>query len=921
MRPLKLTLCAFGPYAGRVELDLAALGDRGLYLITGSTGAGKTTLFDAITFALFGEASGGTREASMLRAKTADPATPTEVTLAFLYRGQVYEVRRNPAYERLKLRGTGTTREAAGAELRLPDGRTIARPDEVNARIVELLGVNKAQFCQIAMLAQGEFLKLLLADTRDRQAHFRALFKTDIFRLFQDELKAEAAKLTAARRAAQARMAQIIDGALCPADDPLCPALDAAKRGEATAADALSLLDALIASDRARAEALEPEIAGAESRVGALTELLARAGEQQKTRDALEADRGTLSKKQPELEARTAALNAEEARAPEAKRLEGEAAEIEHDLPQYRQLEEIRARIDALERSLRDSRAAQERQEDALTRLDAEIRALRDERQALARAGEERARMAGEYAQLEERARALNGLDGDLKRLSTLRAALADAQARYIEAQAREESASHLAEDLRRAFNSEQAGIMASRLVEGEPCPVCGSTAHPRKAVPSAHAPTEAAVKRAEGDARKARQEASDRSAEAAREKGRADSAGSAVLDKAAALLGEEAARDIERALDRATAETAAQMRDLKKLIQAEDNRIRRRDDLDRQLPRREAALPKAREDLEALRRSRAADARECERLKADAEARAAGLAFPNAAAAQARARALRAQAEAMAQALEAARKAHDACVQAIVALKARIEHAEGLLAGAEPVDTAAREAERAEWSARAEGLNLSRAEARHRLAVNASAREAFNRAAGELSALDARWQWVNALSDTANGTLTGRDKVMLETYVQATYFDRILRRANIHLLRMSDARYELRRCRTAGDKKTQSGLDMEVVDHVNGATRSVRTLSGGESFIASLSLALGLSEEIQRSAGGIRLDTLYVDEGFGSLDEDTLRQALRALNSLTEGSRLIGIISHVDALRAAIDRQIVVTRDKTGESRVKIVI
>ena len=161
----------------------------------------------------------------------------------------------------------------------------------------------------------------------------------------------------------------------------------------------------------------------------------------------------------------------------------------------------------------------------------------------------------------------------------------------------------------------------------------------------------------------------------------------------------------------------------------------------------------------------------------------------------------------------------------------------------------------------------------------------------------------------------------MLETYVQMHFFDRILRRANVHLMQMSSGRYDLVRRETAENLRSQSGLDLDVIDHTNGSTRSVKSLSGGESFIASLSLALGLSEEIQASAGGIRLDTLFVDEGFGSLDEETLRQAMRALNGLTQGSRLIGIISHVAELRREIDRQIVVRKEKAGGSTVSIIV
>ena len=189
----------------------------------------------------------------------------------------------------------------------------------------------------------------------------------------------------------------------------------------------------------------------------------------------------------------------------------------------------------------------------------------------------------------------------------------------------------------------------------------------------------------------------------------------------------------------------------------------------------------------------------------------------------------------------------------------------------------------------------------------------ATNKNAGELLAQEKKYAWVNALSATANGTLTAKDKISLETYVQMTYFDRIIYRANLRFMKMSDGQYELERVREAENKRSQSGLELCVIDHYNGTRRSVKSLSGGESFMASLSLALGLSDEVQESAGGIQIDTMFVDEGFGSLDEESLEQAMKALNGLTEGNRLVGIISHVTELKEQIEQKLVVTKGKSG--------
>ena len=183
------------------------------------------------------------------------------------------------------------------------------------------------------------------------------------------------------------------------------------------------------------------------------------------------------------------------------------------------------------------------------------------------------------------------------------------------------------------------------------------------------------------------------------------------------------------------------------------------------------------------------------------------------------------------------------------------------------------------------------------------------------------KWTWVKALSDTANGNISGKEKVMLETYIQMTYFDRIINRANTRLMIMTGGQYELKRSRAADNNRSQSGLELNVTDHYNGTERSVKTLSGGESFKASLALALGMADEIQSSAGGIKLDTMFIDEGFGSLDDESLAQAMQALSGLTEGNKLIGIISHVGELKNRIDKQLVVTKEKTGVSKIAVVV
>ena len=274
-----------------------------------------------------------------------------------------------------------------------------------------------------------------------------------------------------------------------------------------------------------------------------------------------------------------------------------------------------------------------------------------------------------------------------------------------------------------------------------------------------------------------------------------------------------------------------------------------------------------------------------------------------------------------MEQALEEAKENRDTAARNLSALEGRIRQLKELLEQSGEIDGSVQENRKVLLTEQREELLRAQKVLHARTTANRQALFHMEQRSAELRKLEEKWAFVQSLSNTANGNLAGKEKIMLETYIQMTYFDRIIRRANLRFLVMSGGQYELKRRREASGSRSQSGLELDVIDHYNGTERSVRTLSGGESFQASLSLALGLSDEVQSSAGGIRLDTMFVDEGFGSLDEESLQQAVRALSSLTEGNRLVGIISHVGELKEKIDRQILVKKDREGGSRVEILV
>ena len=320
MRPLKLTMTAFGPYAGTETVDFARLGTGGLYLITGDTGAGKTTIFDGITYALYGAASGPNREPSMLRSKYADEFAEPGVELTFDYNGRVYTVRRKMEHLRRRLRGEGATKAPAEAELELPDGRIEKKEKEINRRITEILGVDREQFCRIAMIAQGDFLKILLEETKDRREHFREIFGTGLYRSFQERLKSEAQKAADERNLQKNSLQIHLQRIACPADDPLAPEAEKARRGELLADPSVSLVHRILAQDTALQQAAAEEEKRLEDRIGELNILLGRAQGQQKAREDLEAARKEQAEKTAQEKPLAAALAAEQARIPETEK-------------------------------------------------------------------------------------------------------------------------------------------------------------------------------------------------------------------------------------------------------------------------------------------------------------------------------------------------------------------------------------------------------------------------------------------------------------------------------------------------------------------------------------------------------------------------------------------------------------------------
>ena len=868
----------------------------------------------------------------MLRCKYADDKTPTFVELEFEVHGVRYTVRRNPEYQRPKTRGEGMTTEKADATLTYPDDRPpVTKAKDVTAAVQEIIGLDYNQFSQIVLIAQGQFTKLLNASTEERSRIFRKLFRTQRYAQLQERLQAEAAALNQQRTAQNAKLDSLLGGLQFAPDDPDAEALRALC-AQTVPETALTLLDALTARQAAALEEADTALQATEAQLDKVQQQLGAAAQAQRLAQQLAARQAELAAAKPALDAARA----------EADRHAGDAAQLDALTAQVTQAQSALAAYDALDALCRQQTEARDaarlaaaqahKRRTQLDSLNAALAAAETELSALADADTRLLALQNHSTQLCQRGEALAKLEQRLAECQHQAKRAHKAQESYRAAAAAQDEARTRQNTLERAFLDAQAGLLAESLTEGAPCPVCGSTHHPARALLPHTAPTQAQVEAARQAAAAADRQAQTASAAAQSALAAANEAKISLRRDAETLLPERftapegtvpltfalmtnVLAEETAALQTAQADCAAQCRqaeaDCRRKAQLEADRQNKT----RQRPALEQAA--AESDRSAAAQNASADA-----LEGQIAERRAALPYPRRADAQAALDKLEADRSALRTGMDTAQRRLKQAEQTVAAAEAAVDALTAQQTAAQK-ELPARSAE--ELTAQQTALTAARETLRSRekqlsaqLLPNRKTAAQYRAAAEARQTLESRWQWVSALAATAGGTLTSKQKIKLEAYIQMNYLDRILRYANTRLMQMTAGQYELERI-GAENQRSQSGLDLGVIDHYNGTRRSVKTLSGGESFKASLALALGLSDEVQSSAGGIRLDTLFLDEGFGSLDEESLELAIRVLSGLTEGDRLVGIISHVGALKDRIDRQVVVHKARTGGSTVEL--
>ncbi|MBO7551010.1 MAG: SMC family ATPase [Fibrobacter sp.] len=933
MRPTRLIISAFGPYAERTVIDLDKLGKSGLYLISGDTGAGKTTIFDAITYALFGRASGDNRDdAKLFRCTNATPETKTEVDLTFEYAGKEYRVVRNPEYMRPKARGEGLTKEAASVTFYYPEAsgrqgptsRPVSKEKDVAAAVQGIIGIDRDQFTQIAMIAQGDFMKLLLSTTDERKKIFRKIFKTDKFGALQDELKRRASEIERQCGDSENAACTMVAQLQCGEESAQAQNLEQAKNlaGARQVADwqgVCSTAESVIAEDEESQVKMKAELSGFESRLAAMDKELGQAQNIEKTRSALKKATEEFEKILPTLAPLKEAKVAAEAKQPERDSLQERITTLKNSLPEYDQLESRRADVAKKENAVKSIAAALEKNRKAVEVLKTTVATLEEELALLGDAGSKKQELIAQLDKLKTRQDDLLKVGKSVKELTTIRDTFEKAKQAYITADVDYQKKNAEYEAMNRAFLNEQAGIIAETLVENEPCPVCGSTDHPHKACKSVEAPSQAELEQFKELASKAESVRSAKSAEAAQAKGAYDEKQASVDTLVHELFGECSLENARERGNTEYAENRDKMASLTLAVSKEEEREKRKAFLEKNIPEK-------RRELDGLQATATEFEKQISGLKADVESGRAAveelskkLSFASKADAEKQIAETQQQLDSSKRELEKATNAFTECEKQVNELHASKGTLASQLEGAPEYDLAALQAKRDEAAAARNALVQRLNTVTARQSQNKNSLSQIRKTVDSLGELLRKRGWMRNLSDTANGMLSGTSKVMLETYVQASYFDRIVSRANTRFRILSNGQYELVRRMDASNNRSQSGLDLNVLDHASGRQREVKTLSGGESFLASLSLALGLADEVQSSAGGIQLDTMFVDEGFGSLDDESLRLAINTLQTLAGDNRLVGIISHVNELERKIEKIVRVKKDDNKISRVTI--
>ncbi len=896
MKPINLTISAFGPYKNMVSIDFTKLGENGIFLITGDTGAGKTSIFDAISFAIFGEVSGSNRPIQSIRSDFADPNTETFVELEFLHKNKIYKILRNPSYEKPKKKGEGFTKKTADASLEFED-KVVTGIKNVDTKIEEILGINAKQFKQIAMLAQGEFLKILFAESKDRTEIFRKIFDTNIYNLIakklKENLKENEEKLKELKSSFTTNTANILWSEENKVD------ISSKDLNEVDIATVLEALKLEIKNNDAENTSLQAKILKKEQEINVNEENI---------------------KKQEELNIKIDNYNELLKKKIEYKQQEKEIEDLKIKIAKNQKIKEV---IKPKEENVKNQEEQIQKLKKDLENLNTKIingQKKEKEHNTKIETVNKIGEIYKEYGNCVEIKDELLEKANRLKNIEKIELKKSEQVKEYtkIENEYKVMNADFLEKE--DEFFKEQAGIIAEKLEENKPCPVCGSIEHPKIAKKSVSVLTKQELDKLKELLEKKHKEKQLKQEECIKtnsqmntliEDFKGDSNEEFNLEKSKNLIREEFNKNKEKLeinekmlseeYNKLSSNTLMIKEfDFEKFkdgviesINLDKNELIKdktiQEEKNKQLQEGKIKLKEYNEEYlkEVLNLGFNTEEEYKNVLIADKE-------------------------------IEKLQKFVEQFNTNVTVNNTKILEIEKEVKDKQKLDLTEEKAKLIKEKNELEEERKVHIQVKGKLDNNTRIYNLLTQNSKELKKKIKDFIIYDELSRTANGTLPGKKRIEFEQYVQATYFDMVILEANKRLAKMTENRYWLVRKEEPEKISDKVGLDLEVGDNYNGKKRDVKSLSGGEAFKAALSLALGLSDVIQSYSGGVVIDTLFIDEGFGSLDTESREQAINTLSLLIDNNKLIGIISHVTELKERIDKKIIVTKTNDG-SKIEI--
>ena len=943
MKPKKLVISAFGPYLERTEIDFSVFDNSGLYLVTGDTGAGKSTIFEAICYALYGETvSGGDRSARMLRNKRAEDKDETYIELEMTSNGKNYYIRRSPAYTLTALKRSRKKKDeedkpdvgdfkehTATFLLRCFDENIdYTRERDAQDKINEIVGISKTNFKRISMIAQGEFMSIIREKTDSRERILNSVFGTQKYGLLMEKLKEYNSSAKNEFELIEKELKNDLKNISCRTDSPYYQETNRKKEVEYISAAELEslaqLIDNIMHEDKKSEEAVDKLMDENSEKRTKLNRKIEKAENRAKLVGKLKEKNEELEKNKKGLPVLQENLHIAEGEKETGERLKTQAELLRSKLPEYQRLSRLTGTF--MEFSAQAKKAEKDYSAAVLEKKkkDEKIELLVKQNSQLDGIEEEKSKLDLELGSIIEYGKRIRSLQTMFKQLDDSTAVYVQKLKKYESDKKLYELASRKYEELNRAFLDDQAGLLAMTLEDNKPCPVCGSLTHPSPAAVKGSAPDKSEVEQAKADRDHCLEKMNSSSAAAAAEKGSQNKLKEQICEMISELfektVAPEDAAKMRDYTEKILNEKLNEASQLKKKIENLEKHITNKKEnaaaLDR-LRREKDQLDSRLRDLTALisEKKTAANAAEENILEIRSK-----LELPDEEQAKQHIEKLSQQYRQISAQYERARQALENGKKIIAAFQSEAELLTNQIKENDVPEQEILNEKARELSEQFKELEEKIKEINVRMQLNKKARKTIESKSEEYILAKKKLQCCNDLYSTSTGRIGG-DKVKLDSYVLWEYFDRILVLANNRMMMMTDGRYQLVRSEIAADKRKTFGLELDILDSESGKRRSVSTLSGGESFMAALALSLGLSDEIQSASGGIKLETMFIDEGFGSLDDKSLEKAVESLTALGSGDCLIGIISHVGQLKEMITKRIVISRNSAGSTTASVEI